>query len=308
MSSDNSHQPSSSAPRGFTLVELLMMITIIGILIALLLPAVQAAREAARRIQCANNLKQFGLAIQNYHEANGLFPSMGKIRKYPPGEGHSLHGIPLPYIEQLGLKDQMDLNLDIRTEPNFSLGKTKLALFDCPSDDYETDQIFSAVDNQWPATNYVGVMGAGLNGEVVSLSDAVCSDYFTDGLFVPYKSRSMADVRDGTSSTLAMGEMYYNKRSWIKGAYYNGSPSSQLCVISAKNVAFPINTPEELACYHPCTTRTCFFNELPMGSYHPGGAQFAFVDGSVHFLNDTINFATYQAMATIAGGEIIDKY
>ena len=156
--------------RAFTLVELLVVIAIIGILVALLLPAVQAAREAARRAQCTNNLKQLGLALQNYHSAKKEFPP-GMMRDLAGGKGNyadprfSVHGLLLPYMENQPLYDQLNWKSSWETNVHTAVRRTKIPEFLCPSTD-KVDATYYYLNNSYVLgpgeymTHYKGVMGA----------------------------------------------------------------------------------------------------------------------------------------------------
>jgi prepilin-type N-terminal cleavage/methylation domain-containing protein/prepilin-type processing-associated H-X9-DG protein len=295
---------SPSRRIGFTLVELLVVIAIIGILIALLLPAVQAAREAARRTECSNHLKQMGLALHNYHNSHRAFPTGAA---YGPGSGTlrlGLNAFLLPYMELQQVYQKLDRSGTTYSGNNFQLGKTPLSVYLCPSDGKQPYDPFSTSDAQW-VTNYVGVSGACRNGKLVTLEHSHCGDYCTDGIFFPYSGTQVGDIKDGTSLTIAMGERIYQLRVWTKGAFYEGSPTSKVCVFAAKNIRWPLNSnPTTLHYDGGAGTDTCLFNDLYFGSRHPGGAHFVFADGAVHFVPDSINLRVFQDLATIDGGEV----
>ena len=196
---------------GFTLVELLVVIAIIGVLVGLLLPAVQAAREASRRMSCANNLKQLGLALHNYQSAFGEFPSLGT----QTSDTFSIQAKLLPYIEKAGLEDLIDYDQPF-TDPAFAgpsfrapinplhreAAETTVGSLLCPSDPADV----TAFDNgtAWKGHNYMGNLGSGQ-----SLAyDAVSRQ--TDGLFYYESRNSFRDVFDGTSQTVFAGEVTRN--------------------------------------------------------------------------------------------------
>ena len=259
---------------GFTLVELLVVITIIGVLIALLLPAVQAAREAARRMQCANNLKQLGLGLHVYLDSNGCFPpaSLVDMSELPTNNAvHynriSLHARILPYLEQRGVYDLINFNKTCDDGSNQQARRVKIAAFLCPS----FDQAASVEDPLEWTTHYYGVMGT--SGTNLWTNAPYPADEWypgeasrytsTNGVMYRNSAISMASITDGSSNTLLMGEMswdggYYG--SWLYGLS-NGASLSY----AAKNVTYPLNSFSIDLSYAQ-------WNDVSFGSRHSGGA------------------------------------
>lgn len=281
---------------GFTLVELLVVIAIIAMLVAILLPAVQSARESGRKTQCANNLRQIGIALKSYHSQYSKYPAGSQI---PPRDvGLSWRVEILPYLELNSVYDEINPAAGPNGE---SLAPAKLGIpgFVCPSQG-ETPR---------NRCDYSGVMGTGTT-KFVTEDNRACGWYATDGFLFPDSAVSDAHVKDGQSQTFAIGErVYFNRKSWVDGSDWVGSPARKSCVYSAKNAIWPINSQGTSGYFVgdqsvPPEQRKVLLNDLMFSSAHPQGTHFLLVDGSVHFVAENIDFTIYQAYATVAGGEL----
>jgi prepilin-type N-terminal cleavage/methylation domain-containing protein/prepilin-type processing-associated H-X9-DG protein len=307
--------------RGFTLVELLVVIAIIGILIALLLPAIQAAREAARRVSCTNKLKQIAIALQNYHSANRRFPPGGLYGQSAGGShvGFGYAAAILSHMELSAIYERVNFSWDFNTSPNIELAVEAAASFRCPSftgADGETWTITPGSIDEMSVGNYCGVSGAEPATPTDSPQDysypsgGHCGPYFFNGILYPQSQVAVRDIDDGTSHTLIVGERAFELRSWMRGDYYEGTLDRPwlVCSASAKGITKPLNPPPGDWIYDPkLGTRNILFNELYFGSEHPGGANFARADGSVDFIEDDIEFALLRALATRNGDEPVDR-
>ncbi len=283
------------------------MIAIIGILIALLLPAVQAAREAARRLQCGNNLRQVGLALHNYIASHKCFPPGGMSEN----ELSWLVMI-LPYIEQNTLYEQFDFNEGDYKGPNKNeIALNRVAAFLCPSSNQERSNLgtdISGVPEQIDGvdpytTHYIGVMGPkGINpvtGEEYN-NDGYGNHggHATQGVLLKDRCVCLSKIIDGTSNTFAVGEISWNKytrfRTWVRGSTIDGSAMG-----SCKNVAVPINLGID-----SYLTGGTYFNDGAFGSQHPGGAHFGMCDGAVKFVSGNVDFGVFLSTASRDGAEI----
>jgi prepilin-type N-terminal cleavage/methylation domain-containing protein/prepilin-type processing-associated H-X9-DG protein len=330
-------RPSRNA---FTLIELLVVIAIIAVLIGLLLPAVQKVREAAARMRCINNLKQIGLALHGYHDNNNSFPPGYVDGNTDPnstpdndvGPGWGWAAFLLPYVEQQNLFKQINFNQGIATGSNAALSQMPLKIFQCPSDPYQ--QNFSVYDSSFGnpiATlahgNYVGCNGweecfngAGGNPQPGPGADGLAGLFGPAGrgLFYRNSRNTFASVTDGTSSTIFVGERSGNHSpsTWA-GALAGGRCPAWMAVQPPSPYSPPPGPAYDNADYGEALVLAhCNQTHLPSADFpiydpdtfysmHTGqGANFLFGDGSVHFLTSSINPKTYEALATIAGGEV----
>jgi prepilin-type N-terminal cleavage/methylation domain-containing protein/prepilin-type processing-associated H-X9-DG protein len=316
----------------FTLIELLVVIAIIAILIALLVPAVQKVREVAARMQCANNLKQIGLALHNYESVHKYLPASHWRKVWPPDpsnpQGHfrwSCLAQLTPYIEQDGVYRGLDMAVPLygggSLQPaavpfpqNLPALSVVIPAFLCPSD------ITRVVKPDMGPTNYVACVGSRIDGDAA----------LGDGMFFQNSAVRLVEVTDGTSNTVAFSEstlgiggpnqtgsagderLFYKQVTNLSQADCNSSTTlvtdrGFLWADGAYNVGLynhvlPPNS----------STMDCVRHSNPAWktarSRHPGGVNALFGDGSVHFLRDTIQLATWQALGTRAGGDVVGDY
>ena len=334
--------------RGFTLVEMLVVITIIGILISILLPAIQAAREAGRRAACINNLRQCGIAFHNYQSSLNALPGVGgsattcfsvQSKLLPFTEEEKLHAL-IDFSQALfnGTSGNQKLN-----PVQATVAKTVLPLFRCPGD---TGNPLNAKYMVWTGQtlaggNYVVCTGSG-TGTTYDIR------YPTDGLFYYDSARSFENISDGTSNTLIMTESLLGSLTDTTAAKpvdaqrQIGSPSEFSSFASgAAGFSGGVSNPDLASVAATCTSwqgsrvqawiigRPVFSTmstylapnsptpdlagKQHMGffaarSNHPGGVNAMFADGSVHFVTNSVELAAWRALGTIAGGETLGSY
>ena len=299
----SAHRPR----RGFTLIELLVVIAIIAVLIALLLPAVQAAREAARRAQCVNNLKQLGLAAQNYHDVNGAFPP-GAMSQSDPVKPYIATNFScfvrmLPFSEQSALYNAVNFSMTQRNVDNITVAAIQLSILACPSDPNPPQPIANVANSNFgfdsyptnPVFNcyfssYAGCQGTFHNNSYAGAPYYSVRQSQTNGVIFPDGSINIAGITDGTSNTMIFGEhvktllaIYSQSYSvsdfaWYTGNYYD----TMFTTLYPPNVgtsSTPGLTPAGIKYYYPTSA----------ASRHPGGVNMAFCDGSVRFIKNTIS-------------------
>ncbi len=280
--------------KAFTLVELLVVIAIIGILIALLLPAVQAAREAARRSQCTNNLSQMALAVQNYNMSHSVYPpgtidEEGPIANESQGYHHNWISQMLPYIEELNTFRHIDFSVGVYDESNATVRKAPIRTLVCPSSPASTSADEAAL------TSY-----AGCHGPTETPIDADNQGVFFLNSAVAYK-----DISDGSSHTIFISEKTIDEADtlgWMSGTRATLRNAGTLINAEVSHRNRGRVAPEQ-------APKRDKFHVGGFSSHHPGGAEFAFGDGSVQFLSETIDPELFQNLANRADGELIlDDY
>jgi prepilin-type N-terminal cleavage/methylation domain-containing protein/prepilin-type processing-associated H-X9-DG protein len=369
------------ARRGFTLIELLVVISIIAVLIALLLPAVQSAREAARRIQCVNNLKQVALALHNYHQSQGSFP-LGGVSDPTSDWAHDSclpwRVLLLPFMEQGNAYNALNIgiNTSFTGEPYdageaYTVWVTPFASWLCPSDGANGNGVLpyggtsppnnptgQFTQNTIPinpatglgatvvtVTNYDGSFGdnyaggplnGGLPWETPPFQTTFPPGYirigwhgywgtarglpggFTYGAgvlrgYFDYGTAQVAtinDTTDGTSNSIIVGEMLPSQNANAAFFVTNGGTAGTTIPLGWNSNSWPASDPICNYMWEGATTPNgCRFSAAAKGfkSLHPGGANLAFADGSVHFLKNTINLITYCALGSRNGGEVISS-
>ena len=290
--------------RAFTLIELLVVIAIIAVLIGLLLPAVQKVREAAARTQCQNNLKQIGLALHNYENANGYFPMQIKTPKQ-----HGWMTLLLSCLEQDNLFKHYRWDVNWWDAPNRPVVLTRVKVFECPSAEAGRVATGPAPDGatyEGATTDYVG--NSGPSSQFVTLG------YLPPGtdLAGPFRLGPpcrITDIRDGTSNTIMVPEDAGRPALWQAGRKH---PTQTLASNLNQNGAWATGNAPFMTAYTgdglvapgPNGVNAC--NNNAMYSFHTGGANALFADGSVQFVRSSVNLYVYLALMTRNGGEVIN--
>jgi prepilin-type N-terminal cleavage/methylation domain-containing protein/prepilin-type processing-associated H-X9-DG protein len=306
--------------RGFTLIELLVVIAIIAVLIALLLPAVQSAREAARRAQCTNNLKQLGLAANNYESTNGCFPA-GSYSQVDPFRGPTYYRDNfscfvrmLPYTEQAAMYNAVNFNLTYANIENYTAAGVQMPTLMCPSDFFQPSLMtsgnrFASNFDYAPATSpylqyftsYCGNQGTFVTNFYYGDADIVRTEQ--NGVVTHDQAITIAQITDGTSNTFLHGEKAHNliaklnptyqycDTAWQTGLWFD----TMFTTLYPPNVAW---TSQPIASY------TYYSSSTPT-SMHPGGVNMGFCDGSVRFIKNTINSWSFSQGNTDQYGDSV---
>ena len=315
---------TNASRRGFTLVELLVVIAIIGILVALLLPAVQAAREAARRMSCSNNLKQLGLAAHNFHDTNGKLPSSIRPAGLTPLPRISGFVQVLPFIEQQNLSNNYNQNVNWNDPANNAAAKTQITTLLCPSTPNPARLDGLPEASPWTATVITCTDYSPTIGVDIRLFNSGLVDQYGDGILPKNGDPRFADVTDGLSNTIIYGEsagrpiLYRRGRKvgelpgfrvngggWarpasdfsVDGASFDGATLPGPCAINCTNGENAGDKPFPLPYYGSEGNGEAY-------SFHSGGANFALGDGSVRFISQNIGIREFARLVTRAGGEV----
>lgn len=293
---------------GFTLIELLVVISIIAVLIALLLPAIQQAREAARRTQCVNNMKQLGLAFQNYNDAHGVLPLGTSFQR-------NWRADVLPYIDQQTTYDMLNFDLDgsslrgdIANANTTALGYRTISVFVCPSSDLPPSM------NSWNSHQYQHPMYVGVGG-AVGTEIGNCYKFYgwtcDNGAMVANVPVKLSHITDGTSKTMVVAEQSgklkeslgygLDTRQGYHGGFHgsgDGAPGGKTGYYGIHAglvpIVYPMNIP---SCPDFWTCSGSWLNSTVLNSAHVGGMHVLMADGSVHFLSDSAEFRTVQGLA-----------
>ena len=316
---------------GFTLIELLVVISIIGVLIGLLLPAVQAAREAARRVQCVNNLKQVGLALQNYHDSLGAFPMGYAARgRFVDGQTDTVPGwgwatMILPQLEQRTVFDAVNFSLAVESPQNTTVIQTSITAYLCPSD--VTSGQFAVLDPlgtvlaTMTPSSYAACVGNDLTDSTTGLNN----DGRGNGVMFRNSAIRLADITDGSSQTILVGERAWANANGVWAGVVTNGTTRRGSMNRCPSTGEPFYPAATLVQAHGNVLNTDTDTDGGLddfSSLHPGGANFVFADGSVRFLKSVLRNSgrsstgatvyspaslLLQALTTRNGNEIISS-
>lgn len=301
-------------PRAFTLIELLVVIAIIAVLIGLLLPAVQKVREAAARMSCQNNLKQIGLAHNNFHDTHKCFPPGGlsgakdnvtlsaarRAGVSTPGVIHSWSPFILPYIEQGNVANQYSMTVNWNAAANQAAIAIPIKTFVCPSTPNSAGRVCNGggVDN--PPSDY-----APNNAYSSTLATNGYCDVVADytGILQVNRTWSIPEISDGTSNTLMMSEDAGRPDRWIAGKMTDAGIAQDGGWANRDN-EYIVHGYDVAAGSSPGTCHTNCYNGNEVYSFHQGGANHVFADGSVHFITASMDIREFVKLITKQAGDV----
>jgi len=306
-------QTCSDRPRrrAMTLIELLVVVAIIGVLVALLLPAVQMAREAARRMACGNQLKQIGLAFHHHHDTYGKFPP-GRVDApftVPQGEviqgGHGTGPFLLPYLEQEALARIYRWDKRCQGPDNQEVATVQLKIMQCPSAEPNRwvtgveDQLNYSYGGKGACGDYAGILEIDADLSGLRLVDQV-ADY--QGVLTRNHLTRLAEITDGAAQTILFAECAGRPKLWRAGRVVHEEYAPGAAWIGGTLMFGQGSSQDGITKPGPCAINCT--NDREVYSFHPGGASAVLADGSVQFLNATIDIRIFARLVTRAGGEV----
>jgi prepilin-type N-terminal cleavage/methylation domain-containing protein len=307
--------------RGFTLIELLVVIAIIAILVSLLLPAVQQAREAARRTSCKNNLKQLALAMHNYHDVNNALP-LGMVNHI------NWRVSILPYIEQANAYNKLDFSSTFRGNSVSTntqvLGGIIMPAMICPSNVVEPlkNNAYGTNGQKMQYATYLAIGGAVDTSFTSNASSGKCNDYYgwhcDNGPMIINDKVAFKDITDGLTNCLILGEqsgrdtgmLYGDRRNGYHGGWHgtDDAKNTNAFVTGIGSGITPIQYHLNSTCSDFWACQVPYLNSAILNSEHTGGVQFALADGSVRFISENISLVTLKQLAMKGDGAVVGEF
>lgn len=296
--------------RGFTLIELLVVVAVVSLLAALLVPAVQQARESARLTECRNHLRQIGLALHNYQSAQRVYPpgstsdveQGGWIPNPTSRHIHSWLSMILPDLDLTGVYHQIDFNRSSLDPKNLPAATRVLPIYRCPSyhgPQFSGAKSYTRFSSKYATTNYVA-LGAQDVGHIYGQNTHL---FYPDGIIYPLSATTPGEIRDGLSVTVAIVET----REQDMSVWMDGGTASVVAMRYDENNPPTYAGPEIALNYHPYFDYSDPRCEYGPSSMHTGGALHLMGDGAVRLISDRISPAAYVALSTKSGSEPLRK-